>query len=48
MTDPTLVLAILARARSSHFPISYTYALGVLAVFVIGCIVIGYLWRPRA
>jgi len=47
MTDPTLVAAILARASRTYHQVSYAYPLGVVAIFIIGLIVIGYLWRRR-
>ena len=47
MTDPTFVTAILARASKTYHHIPYAYPLGVVAVFIIGLVVIGFLWRRR-
>lgn len=46
-TDPALVAAILARATRTYHHIPYAYPLGIVAVFIIGLAVIGFLWRPR-
>jgi hypothetical protein len=47
MTDPTLVAAILARVSRTYHHVAYAYPLAIVAVFVVGLIVIGFLWRPR-